>query len=297
MKAPNQISDFTSDRTRTQFHTVYQQALTRLWPVQPETVVASTRFGDVVAYRFGATQGTPVVLLPGAGGNALSWTRYVTRLAACHPVIALDLIGEPGAARQTAPVTSDRDAADCLAEALTALGAQPAHIVGMSYGGWLALHHELQFPGRSASLTLIDPAGFGAVSGRFLLWVVTGGLASLTPGPVRRRLAGPLANATLRDEELMGLLRVSLSFRRRLPAAAPLTDAELTSITAPTLVLLGARSQMYDAAAVAERIDTLMPAAHTEIVPHAGHDLPLHSPDLVAARINKFLATPTGQHP
>jgi pimeloyl-ACP methyl ester carboxylesterase len=294
MKAPDQISDFTSDRARTRFHTAYQQALARLWPVRPETVVASTRFGDVVAYRFGVAQGTPVVLLSGAGGNALSWTRYVARLATYHPVIALDLIGEPGAARQSAPVASDRDAVDCLAEALAALGAQRSHVVGMSYGGWLGLRHELRFPGGSASLTLIDPAGFGAVSGRFLLWVVAGGLASLAPGPVRRRLAGPLANATLRDEELMGLLRVSLSFRRRLPAATPFTDAELASITAPTLVLLGARSQMYDAAAVAERIGTLMPAARTEIVPYAGHDLPLHSPDLVAARIEEFLTTRTG---
>ncbi|SBT39169.1 alpha/beta fold hydrolase [Micromonospora auratinigra] len=290
MKAPDRISEFTSDRARTRFHTAYDQARARLWPAPPETVVAPTRFGEVVAYRFGSAEGTPVVLLPGAGGNALSWTPYLARLSAHHPVLAVDPIGEPGAARQTAPVPDEGAVVECLAEALDALDVRRAHLVGMSYGGWLALRHELRFPGRAASLTLLDPAGFGAVSGRFLLWVVAGGLAALTPGPLRRRLAGPLGNATLRQEELLGLLRASLSFRRRLPAATPLADAELASITVPTLVLLGARSRLYDAADVAERLRGLVPTADVEVVPDAGHDLPVHSPGPVTDRIEEFLA-------
>ncbi len=126
--------------------------------------------------------------------------------------------------------------------------------------------------------------------------MIAGGLAGLTPGPVRRRLAGLLSNAALRDEALMKLLRASLSFRRHLPDALPLTDEELASIAVPTLVMLGARSQMYDAAAVAERIRTVMPTARAEIIPGAGHDLPLHSPDLVAASINDFLTIESDQH-
>ncbi|MEV5693208.1 alpha/beta fold hydrolase [Micromonospora globbae] len=294
MKAPDRISDFTSDRTRTRFHTAYQRALPRLWPTAPRPRTVTTRYGEVVAYRFGAAHGTPVVLLPGAGGNALGWARYIPRLAAAHPVVALDLVGEPGAARQTAPIGTDRDAAACLAEALTALDAERAHLVGLSYGGWLALRHELHFPGRAASLTLLDPAGFGAVTGRFLLWVTAGGLASLTPRPVRRRLAGLLANATLREDALMGLIRASLAFRRRLPVAVPLTDDELASIATPTLLILGERSQMYDAASVAERVRRVMPAARVEIVPRAGHDLPVHSPELVADRIDAFLRGASG---
>ncbi|MFI5930574.1 alpha/beta fold hydrolase [Actinoplanes sp. NPDC051494] len=289
MKTPARISEFTNDRARTRFHTVYQQALTDLGPPTPRPVTAPTTYGDVTAYRFGPTEGTPVVLLPGAGGNTLSWHHYIAALSTHHPVITLDLLGEPGASHQRTPITTTHDATDALHQALDSLGLTHPHLVGMSNGGWLALQHEHHHPGHAAGLTLIDPAGLGTISTRFLAWVIAGGLAALTPSPVRRRLAGPLGNATLRDDNLMKQVKVSLAFRRRLPGATPLTDDELAAVTAPTLVLLGARSQLYDASAVADRIHRVMPHARAEVIPDATHDLPTRFPDLVTDRISMFL--------
>jgi pimeloyl-ACP methyl ester carboxylesterase len=152
------------------------------------------------------------------------------------------------------------------------------------------LRDELEFPGRAVSLTLLDPGGLGRIGARCWAWLIAGGLAGLTPGPVRRRLAGPVRNATLREEQLMPLLPLTTAFRRRPPLPDALTDDQLRQSTTPTLVLLGEHSVLYPAADVAARLTRAMPDAHVEIVPGASHDLPVHSPALVADRIEAFLA-------
>ncbi|MEU8077802.1 alpha/beta hydrolase [Catellatospora citrea] len=284
------ISAFTSDKARTKFLAAYTRTLDRVWPADHRSIDVPTSFGTTRVFRTGRPDGVPFVLLPGAGGNALGWHRHVTRWGLARPVFAIDPVGEPGCSTQDAPIADGRDTARWLDEVLAALNVDRAHLVGCSYGGWTALQHQLHTPGRAATITLLDPAGFGRITKRFLLWVILGGLAGLTPRPLRHRAARWLRNATLLDDDLMGMALVSAGFRRRLPTPPPLTDDELRELAVPVLALLGGRSQMYDAAQVAARIRTLMPTAHAEVVPDAGHDLQVHSPDLVTDRTISFAA-------
>jgi pimeloyl-ACP methyl ester carboxylesterase len=133
-------------------------------------------------------------------------------------------------------------------------------------------------------LTLLDPGGLGKITGRFVGWVILGGLASFAPTSTRRRAAKWFRNATLLDDDIMRLVRLSTSFRRRMPTPPPLTDDEIAAVAVPTQVLLGEHSAMYDARTVADRVRRLMPDVRVEIVPGASHDLPLHSVELVTAR-------------
>ncbi|GAB4054263.1 alpha/beta fold hydrolase [Catellatospora paridis] len=288
--AETRLSAFTSDNARTKFLAVYQRTFDRVWPADHDRLDVPTSFGVTRVYRTGRPDGDPFVLLPGAGGNTLGWHRHVTAWGRQRPVIAIDPVGEPGCSTQDRSFADGRDLAHWLDEVLAALYIDRAHLVGCSYGGWVALQHQLHAPGRAATVTLLDPAGFGRITKRFILWVVLGGLAGLMPRPLRRRAAGWLRNATLLDDDLMGMALVSTGFRRRLPTPPPLTDDELCQVTVPTLALLGERSQMYDAAQVAARIRALMPAAHAEVVPDAGHDLQVHSPHLVTDRTAEFAA-------
>ncbi|MFJ7275649.1 alpha/beta fold hydrolase [Kitasatospora sp. NPDC098663] len=279
------ISQFKNDQAGDRFRAAYERALTELWPGPRTALDLPTAFGTTRVYRTGPQHGEPIVLLPGSGGNALMWHRYIDTLARHRPVIAVDTVGEPGASVQSAPIADGRDAAAWLDELLAALEVTDAQVVGCSYGGWLALQHQIHHPGRVASLTLVDPAGFADMGARFYAWVIAGGLAATAPRALRPRLARLVGNSAILETELMALMRASMGFRRALPVPPVLSDEELRRLDVPALFLLGERSAMHDAHAVAERLGRLVPSARTEIVPGAGHALPTDRPDLVADRV------------
>ncbi|WP_104821175.1 alpha/beta fold hydrolase [Kitasatospora sp. MMS16-BH015] len=295
MRAGEGVGEFKDRRSAERYGAAYQRALAELWPGPRTAVDLPTSHGTTRVYRVGPTAeegeaaeavGGPIVLLPGSGGNALMWHRYVDRLARRHEVIAVDTLGEPGASVQRAPIADGLAGAGWLEELLGALEVTGAHLVGCSYGGWLALHHQLRHPGpRVASLTLVDPAGLGPIGFRFYAWLIGGGLAALAPQALRPGLARLVGNSAILEGELMRLMRASMGYRRALPMATTLTDEQLATLRTPTLVLLGARSALHDAPAVAARLARLVPAVTVELVPGAGHALPPDRPELVLDRI------------
>ena len=282
------MGQFRSDAARARFLGAYDRVLDQLWPGPRTAVDAPTTFGTTRVYRSG--NGSPIVLLPGAGGSSLMWYRYVRALGHHHEVITVDPIGEPGASVQQAPVRDGHDGAAWLDELLTALDVTSAHVVGCSYGGWLALNHAIDTPGRIAALTLLDPAGFAHPGPRFYRWMITGALAGLAPRPLRPRLARLVANHTVLESELMSLALPAAGYRRRLPPATLFTDDDLHRLRRPAQFLLGARSALHDSRQVADRLADRAPNALVEIVPGAGHALPMDQPDLVTDRILRFAA-------
>ena len=279
------VSQFKEAKAAERFHTTYEQLLDKLWPASRTVLDVPTRFGTTRVLRTGPEAGEPLVLLPASGGNALMWHRYVEALSRDHCVYAVDTVGEPGASVQTEPIADGRDAAAWLDEVLTGLEATDAHIVGCSYGGWIALKHQIDHPGRVARLTLVDPAGFAEVGWRFYRWVIFGGLAGLAPRPMRPWLSRRVHNSAILDADLMALMRVSVGFRRRLPKTDVFTDEELRGIQVPAQFLLGARSAIHHSEQVAERIGELIPSARVEVVPGSGHALSTDEPELVIDRI------------
>jgi pimeloyl-ACP methyl ester carboxylesterase len=286
--ALDQPSAFTSDSAREKFFAVYDQALAELWPVPVDARDVETRAGSVRIYRAGPAEGDPVVLLSGAGGNALAWYRYIEPLARTRPVFAVDPLGEAGRSVQTEPIATGAEVGGWLADILAAVGAERAHLVGSSFGGWTALEQQLAGGGRVAALTLVDPAGFAPLTGRFYRWVVFGGMAGLLPRGLRHRAAPRLRNGTLREDVLMQLVFAGRTFRRRLPNPPGYADEQLRSVPVPVQVLLGARSALHDAQAVAARLAEAVPAWRVEIVPDTGHALPIEAPGLVIDRILTF---------
>src|SRR6202451_2337383 len=160
-----------SDAPREKFMAAYERVF-ELWP-QPreefdiETATATTR---VHAYR-PHPGGDPVVLLTGAGGNAAVWFPHVAALAVDGPVYAIDMPGDANPSVPRALMTPPAACAAWLDELLGKLSDRPAHLVGFSYGGWVALKPAIRAPGAGARLTLVDPAGLPPLPPRFWWWV------------------------------------------------------------------------------------------------------------------------------
>ena len=291
MATVDRPSGFSSDRGRARFFAAYDRAFTALWPVAVSAEDIPTSLGIVRVYRAGPSGPDPVVLLSGAGGNALGWYRHVAGLSAHRPVLAVDPLGEAGRSVPSHALADGAAVARWLDDVLTAVGAERAHLVGSSYGGWTALEHARHLPGRVSAVTLVDPAGLADLTGRFYRWVILGGLSVLLPARWRHMLARALVNGTLAEDELMRLGLAARSFRRRLPAPPVWTDPDLATITTPVQLLLGAKSALHDSTAVGGRIATAAPSWRIEVVPGTGHALPLEAPELVVARVLAFHPT------
>jgi pimeloyl-ACP methyl ester carboxylesterase len=263
---------WVSDAAREKFMAAYERAFA-LWP-QPleefdiETATATT---SVHAYR-PHPGGAPVVLLTGAGGNAAAWFPHVAALAKHHPVYGIDMPGDANPSVPRALMTPPASCAAWLDELLGRLSDRPAHLVGFSYGGWVAMNQAIRAPRRVASITLLDPAGLTKLDARFWWWMSISGLASLTPMPLRRRLARWLDSPAMMEPELMTLMWAAIRGYRMEPKfPGVLTDDELRAIDVPVLLITGTRSAMLTPAEARAR-GSLMPHAQVAIVPgsHGG---------------------------
>jgi pimeloyl-ACP methyl ester carboxylesterase len=257
------------------------------WGPPHERDIATT-YGWTRVSQWGGA-GPPLVLLGGAGAPSLMWVPLLHELVGCS-VYVVDVLGEPGRSVQRVPLRDGADVAAWLEEVLAGLHLDTATLVGASYGGWIALAHARQFPRRVEHVVLLEPA---LVRPRPLFWVhgIACGIALFMPGPVRRRAAGPLRMQLLAADDKrvrrMGVLGQT-KFRRGMPRFEAVTDDELAAVTQPTLALFAAKSQLHHARQLCERVRAVMPYVDAELIPRAGHSLPVDHAVEVGARIRVF---------
>src|SRR5499427_7972618 len=293
-----ELGSWVSDAAREKFMLAYERAYA-LWP-QPceeldiETATTTTR---VHAYRPHAYRphpgGDPVVLL--SMFNAAGLHPHVAALAEAGPVYGIDLPGDANPSVARAPLTPPASCAAWLDELLGKLSDRPAHLVGYSYGGWIAMNQAIRAPGRVASITLLDPAGLTKLDARFWWWLSISGLATLTPMPLRRHLARWLDSPGMLEPELMTLMWAGLRGYHAEPKfPAILTDDELRVIDVPALLVTGARSALLTPTEARAR-GSLMPRAEVAVVPgnHGGFTRIDELNDRIAAFIK---AHASGRH-
>jgi pimeloyl-ACP methyl ester carboxylesterase len=299
LAAQGEPGSWVSDAAREKFMAAYERVFA-LWP-QPceefdiETATATTR---VHAYR-PHPGGAPVVLLTGAGGNAAAWFPHVAALAEDGPAYGIDMPGDANPSVSRAPMTPPASCAAWLDELLGKLSDRPAHLVGYSYGGWVAMNQAIRAPGRVASITLLDPAGLTRPDARFYRWLTISGLATMTPMPLRRRLARWLDNPVMLEPELMTLMWAAIRGYRMEPKfPAVLTDDELRAINVPVLLVTGARSALLTPAQARAR-GSLMPHAEVAVVPgsHGGFNRVGELNDRIAGFIRAHAADEQAAQP
>lgn len=271
---PSRVGDFKNDRARAHFLDVYQKAMAGLPPVS-QTRDVPTRFGTVRVYRFdGATDGTPVLVLPGRNASTPMWRANIPALLEQRPVLGVDLLGEAGMSVQRKPITGPDDEAQWLDDALDALSLDRVHLMGVSIGGWTVVNYAVRRPGRAASLVVLDPVfTFAPIAVKAVLASPALFLPGV-PDRLRRRVlswisGGGEVDGSLPEAALISAGSTDYVIRKAMPKL--ITDEQLRSLDIPVLALIGGRSVMHDAGRAAARARKLLPRGQVELWPDASH--------------------------
>jgi pimeloyl-ACP methyl ester carboxylesterase len=249
----------------------------------------------------------PVLLLHCSGSSGKQWRSLAALLGPRYRVIAPDLVGYGGSAPWPGRCEF------CLAQEaavlhrlLDSLGG-PAHLVGHSYGGAVALHIARTRPQLLRSLTLIEPSAFQLLGGgdaidaealREITQVAAHAQAALANGDYLAGFgrfvdywSGPGTWSAMppetREALAAQLAKVVLDFHAIFSEPAEL--AQLRRIAPPTLLLQGGCT-VLPARCVCKRLRDALPAALFRVVRGAGHMLPLTHRDevngLIAAHLD-----------
>ncbi|WP_030608301.1 alpha/beta fold hydrolase [Streptomyces sclerotialus] len=286
------VSDAARERYFAACEAVYAMGATARAERDVETSAGTTH-----VYRYDPTDPaaltrTPIVLVHGAGSCSAMWYPNTPALSAARTVYAIDTPGDPGRSVQRAPLHEPERAAQWLDETLAGLGLDRVHLVGASYGGWLALNQAHREPRRLASVTLLDPGGLEKVGLRFFAWIFASLLATSAPKALRPRLAAWLEQPVLVVPELRAMIRAGVrAYRVRRPAPRPLTEDELRTLRTPLHLLLGKRSRLVHPRRQAERVPRLVPGARAEIIADTGHGPQIDHAEQLNARMLAFMSS------
>jgi pimeloyl-ACP methyl ester carboxylesterase len=188
--------------------------------------------------------------------------------------------------------------ADAVAALLARLGEPPAHVIGLSLGGCVALALALRAPGRVRSLTLVNafarlrPAGAGGALrlGARLALLAAAPMSAvarlvargLFPRPEQAALCAAAARSlgrTRRRAYLAGV-RALAGFDVR---------ATLAGVRCPALIVAGADDATV-AVELKESLARAIPGARWALVPGSGHVTNADHPDAFNATLRDFLA-------
>ncbi|MGE2724825.1 alpha/beta fold hydrolase [Mycolicibacterium pulveris] len=251
-----------------------------------------TGFGTVRVYQHGPSDGVPLVLVHGFFLTSAMWWEQVAGLTGYFTVFALDMLGQPGASIQSKTMFTPVHCARAIDEVLAGLSLRKVHLVGHSYGGWLATHTAARAPALLATVTLVDPASTVArTSARF--WKNLALIMSRPHSARAETAAAWIAGCPAPGSPIDRLARLfTAGFAAFAPPVrtAPLrfaSDRLLRSVKVPVQVLL-AGDTVHDSDKGIQRIRSVVPAWRYHLWPNASHALPIEMADETNACIRQF---------
>ncbi len=244
-------------------------------------------------------EGPPLVLLHGALSDSRVWRRQLDELSDEFTVVAWDA---PGCGRSSDPPAPETfrlsDYANCLAGLVDALGLGRAHVLGLSFGGGLALELYRRHP--TVPKTLVLASAYAGWAG------------SLPPEEVERRRQRALREADLPPEQWVpgylpglftetappGLIDEAVAIMSETRPAgmkammSAFAEADLRDvlplIEVPTLLLYG-EADRRSPLNVAEDLHAKIPTSKLVVMPGVGHDSNLEAPETFNTEVRSFL--------
>lgn len=255
------------------------------------------KIGEIPIAYVQKGDGQPLVLLHGALSDSRMWRRQLEELSDNFMVVVWDA---PGCGRSGDPPENFRlsDYADYLAAFIKENGLKRPHILGLSFGGGLALEFYRRHP--TIPRTLILASAYAGWAG------------SLTPEAVKERLQKGLRQSKLPPDQVVqewiptlfshsasediidetatimsDFHPTGMRAMLRAFAEADLRDM-LTTIEVPTLLLYGEADQRSPLE-VAENLQADIPTSRLVTIPGVGHLSNIEAPDIFNNEVRNFL--------
>jgi pimeloyl-ACP methyl ester carboxylesterase len=248
--------------------------------------------------------GAPVILLHCSSGSSSAWTAVIHGLGRGYRTLAPDLLGYGRNSPWPRCADLGPDSELAIVDSLLDACGEPAHLVGHSYGGTVALNAVRRSPRRVASLTLIEPVAFQLLRDADELndWREVAALAeqhiALTAQghdieAARAFITYWMGSAAwqqmpeaMRDSIVQTRPQVAAEWRLMFALHDDLDT--IAGIHTPTLLICGGRTRK-PARRVMEKIRSALPEAHYLEIPDAGHMSPLSHPAEVADAIRAHI--------
>ena len=239
--------------------------------------------------------GDPLLLLHGFGGDLNSWLFNHEALAADRTVYALDLPGHGESAKDVGDGTIG-GLAEVASGFLEAVGETKVHLVGHSLGGAISLQLALSRSHHVGSVTLIAPVGLGAeIHAEFIEGFARANRRKEIKPQLQKLFGDPsLVSRSMVDDVLKYKRLDGVDGALRTIAGKFVQDGKQTiilrdrlgDISAPVLVIWGARDQ-------------IIPAAHAEgiassrlaIIENGGHMVHMECAGEVNRLIEEFVTS------
>ncbi len=291
---------FRSMTAKEQYIKLYAMRAER-WPVDSQTRLVDTSYGQTFVRISGPGGAPPLVLLHGAGGDSLQWIPNIEALSKLYRVYAVDNINDYSRSIYTQIIKNADGYVNWLDELFSALKlGSNIRLMGLSYGGWLTGQYALHIPDRLDKIVLLAPAG--TVLSLRIEWIMRAVLCFVPYRYFTRSFLFWLledlahkdkAGRIILEEEVDAVfVRMRCYKPIRLVNPTVLKDEELQRFKVPALYLVGEHEKIYSARKAIQRLHRVAPHIKTEIIPDAGHDFTIVQAEMVNTKVLEFLKQP-----
>lgn len=254
-----------------------------------------------------AGEGTPIVFVHEFGGDHRSWEPQVRAFSRRHRCVVFAARGYPPS---DVPETPDsygqaRAVKDIVA-VMDHAGIDRAHVVGLSMGGFAALHFGLTVPKRALSI-VVAGAGYGAekeyeayfrgvseevarqfeAQGSQAFSKIYGMAASRIPFLLKDPRGHAEFVAMLGEHSAKGSANTMRGVQMRRPSIYDL-EAEMKAMAVPTLIVVGDEDDHCLQPGIFMKRS--IPASGLLVLPKTGHTINLEEPDTFNRALAEFIA-------
>lgn len=253
------------------------------WSFPYEMRTIPTRAGDTSVIMAGDEGKPALVLLHGSASNVLGWGAALPAYSKDFRVLAPDIPGEAGRSAPVRPSWDNDDYALWLDDVLDALGVKSASLMGLSFGGWIALKYAACRPQKVSRLVLLAPAGIANARVSAILKTMLYSMQKQKGAEKMKRMIFGTDEIPPAVSQFFDLLQQHFSPRFGSPKL--LEDGELRRIACPVMMATGGEDAFFNANKAATRLKAVIPDADVSIIRRGKHGIMDYG-----GRIGGFLA-------